>query len=90
MEAGEVTCGKIPEKGRPGWLQEEGKGMLWSKVCRRDGEAQEPGSAPSPLRSWLQAFRGARHSTVLFLIRIYSTAAMSDFFLSEDPACGRT
>lgn len=67
-------------------------GALWT---RRMGKAWEPGSTPSPLKSWLQAFRGACHSAVLFLVMIYSTAAVSENIqaaglFSKDPVCWRT
>lgn len=46
-----------------------------SSVSRRDGEG---GGVRQPRRGWLQAFRGAHHSAVLFLVMISSTAAVSE------------
>lgn len=48
MEAGEVTCRKIPEKGQLGWLQEEEKGVVWSNVGRRDGAGTRARQCPQP------------------------------------------
>lgn len=67
-------------------------GALWA---RRMGKAREPDSIPSPLKSWLQAFRGACHSAVLFLVMIYSNAAVSENIqaaglFSKNPVCWRT
>lgn len=71
---------------------------MWSRgTGQRRQKGREararPGQQPVP-RSWLQAFRGARHSAILFLVMIYSTAAVSEISqaggsFSEDPACGR-
>ena len=61
---------------------------------RRDGEGLRARWHPSPLRSWCQAFKGARHSADLPLVMIYSTVAVAENILggllSEDPACRRT
>lgn len=79
------------------WAGYRERKKMWSGAvwARRMGKAREPGSTPSSLKSWLQAFRGACHSAVLFLVMIYSTAAMFENIqaaglFSKDSVCGRT
>lgn len=67
------------------WAGSRERRKAWSGAMQAGGrgKAQEPGSTPSTLKSWLQAFRGAHHSVVLFLVMIYSNAAVSENILGS-------
>lgn len=93
--------GRWSHLGEASWQREAGlateRGRCGLGQCGQEewGKHGSQAAPPALSRASSKAFRGACHSAVLFLVMIYSTAAVSENIqaaglFSKDPVCRRT
>lgn len=59
MEAGEVTWGKLPDRGKLGWLQGQGEDVVWGSVGKKNGEGTGARQHPQPSRELALGLQGS-------------------------------